>query len=117
MFIHFGMSAYDGQELSACDKLSTHYNPTRLDVGQSVSVARDARMKHAVLTAKHVAGHCLWPARLNDYHVCPKGPKARSRSQFSHPARHRRATGMCGRNRNQSRVDPRSLLYSLRTRL
>jgi alpha-L-fucosidase len=75
MFIHFGMSTYDGQELSAGDKPSTFYNPTKLDVGQWVSVARDAGMKYAVLTAKHVAGHCLWPTRLNDYHVGTSGNK------------------------------------------
>jgi alpha-L-fucosidase len=69
MFIHFGMSTYDGQELSAGDQPSTLYNPKRLDVDQWVSVARDAGMKYAVLTAKHVAGHCLWPTRRNDYHV------------------------------------------------
>jgi alpha-L-fucosidase len=27
MFIHFGMSTYDGDELSRGDKPSTHYNP------------------------------------------------------------------------------------------
>jgi alpha-L-fucosidase len=69
MFIHFGMSTYDGDELSKGDKPSTLYNPTKLDVGQWISVARDAGMKYAVLTTKHVAGHCLWPTRLNDYHV------------------------------------------------
>lgn len=26
-------------------------------------------MKYAVLTTKHVAGHSLWPTKLNDYHV------------------------------------------------
>ncbi|MBL8234362.1 MAG: alpha-L-fucosidase [Bryobacterales bacterium] len=69
MFLHFGMSTYDGDELSAGDKPSTLYDPTRLDVDQWISVARDAGMKYAVLTTKHVAGHCLWPTRLNDYHV------------------------------------------------
>lgn len=69
MFIHFGMSTYDGEELSKGDKPSTFYNPTKLDVGQWISVARDAGMKYAVLTTKHVAGHALWPTKLNDYHV------------------------------------------------
>ncbi len=69
MFIHFGMSTYDGDELSRGDKPSALYNPAKLDVAQWISVARDAGMKYAVLTTKHVAGHCLWPTRLNDYHV------------------------------------------------
>lgn len=69
MFIHFGMSTFDGEELSRGDKPSTFYNPTRLDVDQWIQVARDAGMKYAVLTTKHVSGHCLWPSRYTDYHI------------------------------------------------
>ncbi|HNR30732.1 MAG TPA: alpha-L-fucosidase [Candidatus Hydrogenedentes bacterium] len=69
MFIHYGMSTFVGQELpSGNDPLSV-YAPTALDVGQWVAVARDAGMKYAVLTTKHVAGHCLWPTRHTDYSV------------------------------------------------
>lgn len=69
MFIHFGMSTFVGQELpSGNDPLSV-YAPTALDVDQWISVARDAGMRYAVLTAKHVAGHCLWPSRHTDYTV------------------------------------------------
>lgn len=73
MFIHFGMSTYDGQELSKGDLPATAYNPDKLDVDQWVSVARDAGMKYAVLTTKHVAGHCLWPSKHTDYHVGNSG--------------------------------------------
>ncbi len=69
MFIHYGMSTYTGSELPDGTHPSTLYAPDRLDVDQWVSVARDAGMKYAVLTTKHVAGHCLWPTKLNDYHV------------------------------------------------
>jgi alpha-L-fucosidase len=75
MFIHFGMSTYDGDELSKGDLPSTAYAPDKLDVDQWVCVARDAGMKYAVLTTKHVAGHCLWPTKLNDYHVGTSGNK------------------------------------------
>jgi alpha-L-fucosidase len=75
MFIHFGMSTFDGDELSKGDKPSTLYAPDKLDVDQWVSVARDAGMKYAVLTAKHHSGHCLWPTKLNDYHVGTSGNK------------------------------------------
>ncbi|MEX0777179.1 MAG: alpha-L-fucosidase [Phycisphaeraceae bacterium] len=75
MFIHFGMSTFDGDELSMGDKPSTAYAPDRLDVDQWVQVARDAGMKYAVLTAKHVAGHCLWPTKHNDYNVATSGNK------------------------------------------
>ncbi len=73
MFIHFGMSTFDGQELSPGDKPSSFYNPTKLDVDQWISVARDAGMKYAVLTTKHVAGHCLWPSKHTRYHVGTSG--------------------------------------------
>ena len=69
MFITFGMSTFDGDEFSRGDQPSTLYAPDQLDVSQWVGVARDAGMKYAVLTAKHVAGHCLWPTAHNDYHV------------------------------------------------
>jgi alpha-L-fucosidase len=75
MFIHFGMSTFDGEELSLGDKPSTYYNPTQLDVDQWVQVARDAGMKYAILTTKHVSGHCLWPSEYTDYHVGTSGHK------------------------------------------
>ena len=69
MFIHFGMSTFDGEELSPGDKPSRLYNPTHLDVDQWIRAARDAGMKYAVLTTKHVSGHCLWPTIYTDYNV------------------------------------------------
>lgn len=69
MFIHFGMSTFTGKELPDGSAPSTLYAPDKLDVDQWVSVARDAGMTYMVLTAKHVAGHCLWPSKYNDYHV------------------------------------------------
>ena len=73
MFIHFGMSTFDGAEISRGDQPSRLYSPDKLDVDQWISVARDAGMKYAVLTTKHVAGHCLWPTRFTDYHVGTSG--------------------------------------------
>src|SRR5213593_4641814 len=69
MFIHFGMSTFVGQELPDGKAPSTTYAPDKLDVDQWISVARDCGMKYAVLTAKHVAGHCLWPSALTDYDI------------------------------------------------
>ncbi len=69
MFIHFGMSTYDGDELSRGDKPASFYNPDKLDVDQWIGVAREAGMKYAVLTTKHVSGFCLWPSRYTNYHV------------------------------------------------
>jgi alpha-L-fucosidase len=73
MFIHFGMSTFDTVECSKGDKPSTYYNPDRLDVDQWIGAARDAGMGYAVLTTKHVSGHCLWPSDLTDYHVGTSG--------------------------------------------
>lgn len=75
MFIHFGMSTFLDSELPGGSEPSTAYAPDKLDVDQWVAVARDAGMKYAVLTTKHVAGHCLWPTRHNDYHVGTSGNK------------------------------------------
>lgn len=69
MFIHFGMSTFDGKELSDGNLPSTAYAPSELDVDQWIAVARDAGMTYAVLTAKHVSGHALWPSRHTNYHV------------------------------------------------
>lgn len=67
MFLHFGMSTFTGIECDPGDKPSETYAPTALDVDQWIRVARDAGMKYAVLTSKHVAGHCLWDSKV-DWH-------------------------------------------------
>src|SRR5690606_40831178 len=38
-----------------------------------MAVAKEAGMKYAVLTTKHVAGHCLWPSKHTDYTVAHSG--------------------------------------------
>ena len=73
MFIHFGMSTFVGQELPSGSEPSSLYAPTALDVDQWIRVACDAGMKYAVLTTKHVSGHCLWPSDHTDYHVGTSG--------------------------------------------
>jgi alpha-L-fucosidase len=69
MFLHFGMSTFVGNELPDGSHSPALYAPEKLDVGQWISVARDAGMKYAVLTAKHVAGHCLWPTAHTPYSI------------------------------------------------
>ena len=69
MFIHFGLSTYLGEELPDGKASAGIYTPNKLDVDQWISVARDAGMKYAILTTKHVAGHCLWPSEHTDYSV------------------------------------------------
>lgn len=69
MFLHFGMSTFTGHELSSGKAPLSDYAPTHLDVDQWIAVARDTGMKYAVLTTKHVAGHCLWPTACTPYSV------------------------------------------------
>jgi alpha-L-fucosidase len=69
MFISFGMSTFLQLEIPDGKAPAPVYNPDQLDVDQWIQVARDAGMKYAVLTAKHVAGHCLWPSRYSDYTI------------------------------------------------
>lgn len=69
MFIHFGMSTFVQSEMPDGKTPAAAYAPDRLNVDQWVSVARDAGMKYAILTTKHVAGHCLWPSKCTDYTV------------------------------------------------
>ena len=79
MFLHFGMSTFTGNELDPGDQPSTTYAPKQLDVDQWIRVARQAGMKYAVLTSKHVAGHCLWDSKVQfhgkefDYDVATSG--------------------------------------------
>ena len=73
MFIHFGMSTFDGLELSLGDQPSVLLCADKLDVDQWISIARDTGMKYAVLTTKHVSGHCLWPSRFTGYNVGTSG--------------------------------------------
>ena len=75
MFIHFGMSTFEGIELSLGESPSTFYNPVTVDVDQWIRTARDAGMKYAILTTKHVSGHCLWPSKYTDYTVETSGNK------------------------------------------
>tara|TARA_R110002124_G_scaffold270210_1_gene438589 strand:+ start:2953 stop:4032 length:1080 start_codon:yes stop_codon:yes gene_type:complete len=69
MFIHFGMSTYDGIEMSQGKLPATDFNPTKLDVEQWIRTASEAGMKYAVLTTKHVSGFSLWPTKYTDYNV------------------------------------------------
>ncbi len=75
MFLHFGISTYDGIEWSQGKTPAAEYHPDRLNVDQWIQVARDAGMKYAVLTTKHVCGFCLWPSRYTDYSVAASPEK------------------------------------------
>jgi alpha-L-fucosidase len=69
MFISFGMNTFTGNDYDEGTAPSTTYSPSSLDVKQWIRVARDAGMKYAVLTAKHMSGHCLWDSNGYDYDI------------------------------------------------
>lgn len=73
MFIHFGMSTFTGDELDNGQSDAKRYAPDNPDPDQWMAVAKEAGMKYAVLTTKHVAGHCLWPSQHTDYTVATSG--------------------------------------------
>lgn len=73
LFFHYGMGTFDGEEVgynhSSGTKPSSTYAPTNLGVDQWLDLAQAAGARYAVLTAKHVAGHALWPTRHSNFHV------------------------------------------------
>ena len=81
MFLHFGMSTFTGNELDPGTAPSATFAPTQVDADQWIRAAKDAGMKYAVLTSKHVAGHCLWDSKVTfrgkefDYDVATSGNK------------------------------------------
>jgi alpha-L-fucosidase len=76
MFLHFGMSTFVGDEFADGTAEPLLYAPAFVDADQWCRVARDAGMKYLVITAKHVAGHCLWPSKHTAYTVERSANKA-----------------------------------------
>ncbi len=76
MFIHYNMATYHD-----CQWVEGHPDPSTFDPGGPVDTdawadaAKAAGMTYGVLTAKHVAGFCLWDSEHTDYDVmhpdCP----------------------------------------------
>lgn len=69
LFLHFGMSTFEGLEESGGTLALDKYVPDQLDIDQWIRVAAQAGMRYAVLTCKHISGFCLWPSEYTDYHV------------------------------------------------
>ena len=73
MFIHWGLYAIParGEWVRSVERISNEayqtyfdkFNPTLYDPKSWASLAKQTGMKYAVLTTKHVAGHCLWPSK------------------------------------------------------
>jgi alpha-L-fucosidase len=71
LYLHFDITTFTGyQDMSRVGKAPPSlFAPRALDVRQWARVAREAGATFAVLTAKHEAGFCMWPAKDSDYHV------------------------------------------------
>ena len=91
MFIHWGPVSIKGTEISwsragrrrgiegfgdngeipvdVYDNLYKEFNPTKFDAKSWVALAQAAGMKYMVLTAKHCDGFCLWPTKVDGYHI------------------------------------------------
>jgi len=76
MFIHFNLATYKGVQWVSGYHSPADFNPGgQVDTDAWADAAVSAGMKYAVLTAKHVAGFCLWDSKYTTYDVmnpdCP----------------------------------------------
>ena len=76
MFIHYNMATYKGVEWVAGYHSPADFNPGgTIDTDAWADAAKSAGMTYGVLTAKHVAGFCLWDSQYTTYDVmhpdCP----------------------------------------------
>jgi alpha-L-fucosidase len=76
MFIHYNMATYKGVQWVAGYHSPADFNPGgTVDTDAWADAAKSAGMTYAVLTAKHVAGFCLWDSKHTTYDVmhpdCP----------------------------------------------
>ena len=76
MFIHYNMATYKGAQWVAGYHSPADFNPGgKVDTDAWADAAKSAGMTYGVLTAKHVAGFCLWDSKYTTYDVmhpdCP----------------------------------------------
>jgi len=85
MFVHWGVYAVPGRgewqlnvEQIPHAEYETHarrFRPRPRAARQWARLAKQAGMKHMVMTAKHHDGFCLWDSQLTDYNAAKLGPQ------------------------------------------
>ncbi len=68
-FIHFTVNTFTGNEWGDGTESPEIFNPTELDCEQWMRALVDAGFTHAILTAKHHDGFCLWPSKFTEHSV------------------------------------------------
>lgn len=92
MFLHFNMGTFHDAEWVEPGQDPGSFDPAGLDCGQWADAARAARMRFAVLTAKHHDGFCLWPSRYTSYSVAASPLKRDVVREYMHAFRARGIT-------------------------
>ncbi|MCY9656816.1 RICIN domain-containing protein [Paenibacillus chondroitinus] len=69
MFIHYNMGTYHDKEWVMPGQNPLSFNPATVNTDQWADAAKSAKMKYAVLTAKHHDGFALWPTKYGAYNV------------------------------------------------
>ena len=68
-FFHFGVNTFTNNEWGDGCELESAFNPVGCDCRQWMRAIKAAGFKHAIITAKHHDGFCLWPSEFTEHSV------------------------------------------------